>query len=125
MNLIYSAFISHSASRENLAYAFRNLLPDLSGKHLLDVGSRFGAVLFGAFAFSQATRITGVEINPELASLSLSMVHKYNMQVCKNAKYLYALYQLLKYFIYDSREWKSLQEIYVYFLIWSHLRMLW
>lgn len=73
-------FISHSASRENLAHAFRNLLPDLAGKHLLDIGSRFGAVLFGAFAYSQASRITGVEINAELAALSLSMVHKYNMQ---------------------------------------------
>lgn len=82
LNLILLiAFISHSASRENLAHAFRNLLPDLAGKHLLDIGSRFGAVLFGAFAYSQASRITGVEINAELAALSLSMVHKYNMQV--------------------------------------------
>lgn len=76
-----SAFISHSVSRENLAHAFRNLLPDLSGRHVLDVGSRFGAVLFGAFVYSQASRITGVEINAELATLSLSMVQKYNMQV--------------------------------------------
>ncbi|XP_046651200.1 uncharacterized protein LOC124342275 [Daphnia pulicaria] len=73
-------FISHSASRDNLAHAFRNLLPDLSGKHLLDVGSRFGAVLFGAFAYSHASRITGVEINQQLAALSLSMVQKYSMQ---------------------------------------------
>ena len=80
----FTAFISHSASRENLSHAFRNLLPDLSGKHILDVGSRFGAVIFGAFAYSLASRITGVEINPDLASLSMSMVQKYNMQVIKN-----------------------------------------
>lgn len=76
-----TAFISHSVSRENLAHAFTNILPNLSGKHVLDIGSRFGAVLFGAFAYSLANRISGVEINAELASISLSMVHKYNMQV--------------------------------------------
>ena len=79
--LWFTAFISHSASRENLAHIFKNLLPNLTGKHLLDVGSRFGAVMFGAFAYSQASRITGVEINSDLAALSLSMVQKYNMQV--------------------------------------------
>lgn len=80
---MFPAFISHSASQENLAHVFRTLMPDLTGKHLLDVGSRFGAVLFGAFAYSLASRITGVEINSDLASVSQTMVNKYNMQVNK------------------------------------------
>lgn len=56
-------------------------MPDLRGKNLLDIGSRFGAVLFGAFVFSQASNIAGVELNADLASLSQVMVQRYNMQV--------------------------------------------
>lgn len=75
------AFISHSASQENLAYVFKTLLPDLKGKHVLDVGSRLGAVLFAAALYSEASQITGVEINKEWASISSSVVQKYKMQV--------------------------------------------
>lgn len=73
-------FISHSASQENLAYVFKTLLPDLKGKHVLDVGSRLGAVLFAAALYSEASQITGVEINKEWASISSSVVQKYKMQ---------------------------------------------
>lgn len=73
-------FISHSASQENLAYVFKTLLPGLKGKHVLDVGSRLGAVLYAAALYSQASQITGVEINEEWASISSSVVQKYNMQ---------------------------------------------
>lgn len=40
-------FVSHSASIPQLLFLFTKALPDLSGKHLVDVGSRIGAVLFG------------------------------------------------------------------------------
>lgn len=40
-------FISHSVSREQLKFIFTDLLPDLSGKLVLDVGSRLGPILYG------------------------------------------------------------------------------
>jgi len=43
-----TAYISHSASRERLAYIFRALLPPIpEDAVLLDIGSRLGAVLYG------------------------------------------------------------------------------
>ena len=42
-----SAFITHSASVEQIKYIFQHLLPDLRNKTVLDVGSRTGAVLYG------------------------------------------------------------------------------
>lgn len=39
-------FISHSMSREQLKFIFCDLLPDLSGKTVLDIGSRMGPVLY-------------------------------------------------------------------------------
>lgn len=41
-------YISHSMSRQALQFIFKVLLPsDLEEKQVLDVGSRFGAVLYG------------------------------------------------------------------------------
>ncbi|XP_069494553.1 uncharacterized protein [Ambystoma mexicanum] len=40
-------FISHSFSLVELKFLFQHALPDLSGKTLVDIGSRLGAVLFG------------------------------------------------------------------------------
>ena len=46
-NKHFPDFISHSVSREQLKFIFTDLLPDLSGKLVLDVGSRLGPVLYG------------------------------------------------------------------------------
>lgn len=40
-------FISHSFSLMELKFIYRHVLPDLSGKVLVDVGSRLGTVLYG------------------------------------------------------------------------------
>ncbi|XP_031695229.1 uncharacterized protein LOC116377668 isoform X2 [Anarrhichthys ocellatus] len=40
-------FISHSFSISELRFLFENVLPDLNGRLLVDVGSRLGAVLYG------------------------------------------------------------------------------
>ncbi|KAM8834192.1 uncharacterized protein ACB058_017836 isoform 3-T3 [Synchiropus picturatus] len=40
-------FISHSFSVAELRFLFQSVLPDLSGRTLVDVGSRLGAVLYG------------------------------------------------------------------------------
>ncbi len=48
LNLAVSLdFISHSMSKEQVKYIFGNLVPDLSGKTVVDVGSRLGPVLYG------------------------------------------------------------------------------
>lgn len=62
-----------------MLYVFENLLPPLEGKTLLDVGSRLGAVLYGAHTFTAAKRIIGVEMNEELCELQLEMIGKYEM----------------------------------------------
>lgn len=45
--------ITHSCGRDDLEFIFEALLPDLNGKLILDVGSRIGAVLFGAYIYTQ------------------------------------------------------------------------
>ena len=46
--------------RDDLEFIFDALLPELSGgKVLLDIGSRIGAVLFGAYIYSNASAIIG------------------------------------------------------------------
>ncbi|KAJ9589650.1 hypothetical protein L9F63_017139 [Diploptera punctata] len=73
-------FISHSASIERLKFIFKCMLPPLDGKVVLDIGSRLGAVLYGAYVFSSASKIIGVELNAELCTLQKQMVSKYRLQ---------------------------------------------
>lgn len=70
-------FISHSMSIKRIQYIFETMLPDLSGKTFLDVGSRLGAALFGAYYCSFAQKIIGVEINEDLCKLQRHVVEKY------------------------------------------------
>ncbi|XP_021375117.1 uncharacterized protein LOC110464300 isoform X2 [Mizuhopecten yessoensis] len=72
-------FITHSASVKQIKYMFRHLLPDLRGKAVLDVGSRTGAVLYGAYLFSGASKIVGVELDKNFCELQQKMVDKYKM----------------------------------------------
>lgn len=44
-------FISHSFSIPELQFLFEKVLPDLSGRTLVDVGSRLGAVLYAVSHF--------------------------------------------------------------------------
>ncbi|CAJ1074917.1 uncharacterized protein zgc:109986 [Xyrichtys novacula] len=72
-------FISHSFSISELQFLFQNVLPDLSGRLLVDVGSRLGAVLYGGYLFSSASRLVGVEISEEFVKLQNDVVLKYNL----------------------------------------------
>ncbi|XP_067681461.1 uncharacterized protein [Haliotis asinina] len=72
-------FITHSASATQVKYIFNYALPDLSGKIVLDVGSRTGAVLYGAYLYSKAKHIVGVEIDSTFTRLQTAVVAKYNM----------------------------------------------
>ncbi|XP_029900020.1 uncharacterized protein LOC115354018 isoform X1 [Myripristis murdjan] len=70
-------FISHSFSVAELCFLFQNVLPDLTGRLLLDVGSRLGAVLYAGFLYSSAAQLVGVEISEEFVSLQRQTVEKY------------------------------------------------
>lgn len=73
-------FISHSLSVSELRYIFRYLLPSLSGKTVVDVGSRLGGVLYGAYNFSDALKIIGIEMNPDLCKVQETIIDKYQMR---------------------------------------------
>ncbi|XP_051722852.1 uncharacterized protein zgc:109986 [Ctenopharyngodon idella] len=70
-------FISHSFSVPELQFLFHNVLPDLTGKLVVDVGSRLGAVLFGGYLYSAASQLVGVEISSEFVKLQTMAVEKY------------------------------------------------
>ncbi|XP_040189172.1 uncharacterized protein LOC120920870 isoform X2 [Rana temporaria] len=71
-------FISHSFSLVELKFLFQQLLPDLSGKTLVDVGSRLGAVLYAGCVYSSASKLQGVEINAEFCQLQEKIIKKYD-----------------------------------------------
>ncbi|XP_033335068.1 uncharacterized protein LOC117225532 [Megalopta genalis] len=71
--------ISHSMSVSTMVYVFCNILPSMDGKTVLDIGSRLGAVLYGAHIFSSAPKIIGVEMNKDLCTLQSDIIQKYKM----------------------------------------------
>ncbi|XP_008312842.1 uncharacterized protein LOC103381983 [Cynoglossus semilaevis] len=72
-------FISHSFSIPELQFLFQNVLPDLSGRTLLDVGSRLGAVLYGGYVYSSASQLLGVELSEDFVRLQKKIVEKYRL----------------------------------------------
>ncbi|XP_030574729.1 uncharacterized protein LOC115772555 [Archocentrus centrarchus] len=72
-------FISHSFSVTELQFLFQYVLPDLSGRTLVDVGSRLGAVLYGGYVYSSASRLLGLEICEDFVRLQDNLLHKYRL----------------------------------------------
>ncbi|XP_073683405.1 uncharacterized protein [Garra rufa] len=70
-------FISHSFSIPELQFLFHNVLPDLTGRLVVDVGSRLGAVLFGGYLYSAASQLVGVEISSEFVKIQTMAIEKY------------------------------------------------
>ncbi|KAJ8045450.1 hypothetical protein HOLleu_08463 [Holothuria leucospilota] len=73
-------FVSHSASTQQMKYLFKDFLPDLHDKTVIDVGSRLGVVLYHAYHYSSASNIIGVEMNPDLCGLQQYILQKYSME---------------------------------------------
>lgn len=74
-------YITHSCSKSRLEFIFTRLLPPLDpSKRILDVGSRLGSVLFGAYLYTPANQIYGIEINKDFCDLQQATVEKYQMQ---------------------------------------------
>uniref|UniRef100_A0A8C3QLX0 Methyltransferase type 11 domain-containing protein n=1 Tax=Cyanoderma ruficeps TaxID=181631 RepID=A0A8C3QLX0_9PASS len=70
-------FISHSFSLMELKFLYQHVLPDLTGKVVVDVGSRLGAVLFAGYLYSSASQLYGVEMNADFCQLQEVMITKY------------------------------------------------
>nr|XP_020442033.1 uncharacterized protein LOC109951720 isoform X1 [Monopterus albus] len=73
-------FISHSFSASELQFLFQNVLPDLSGRTLVDVGSRLGAVLYGGYVYSSASQLIGLELNEEFVRLQNDVLDRYRLK---------------------------------------------
>ena len=67
--------LSHSFAVNELKYMYR-VLGDLSGKVVVDVGSRLGAVLFAGYYMSDATRLVGIEISEWFHQLQSGVVQR-------------------------------------------------
>ncbi|KAI9287973.1 hypothetical protein BC943DRAFT_317525 [Umbelopsis sp. AD052] len=74
-------FISHSASVLQLQFLYQVALANqTSGKTILDIGSRLGAVLYSGYLFSDAKKLIGVEINSWFHNVQVDTVAKYKMK---------------------------------------------
>ncbi|XP_012154438.2 uncharacterized protein LOC100877832 isoform X1 [Megachile rotundata] len=71
--------ISHSLSVADMLHIFHTVLPSLKNKTVLDIGSRLGAVLYGAYILTPAKKIIGVEMNKEFCTLQHDVIDKYKM----------------------------------------------
>ncbi|ETE73014.1 prmC, partial [Ophiophagus hannah] len=120
-------FISHSFSLMELKSLYQEVLPDLTGKVLVDVGSRLGAVLFGAYYYSSASQIYGVEMNGDFCQLQEAIISKYrlddrikviNADICTQASLLQnadivVMNNVFEYFLGRSeqaRAWKIISQ---------------
>uniref|UniRef100_A0A6M2CQR9 Methyltransferase type 11 domain-containing protein n=1 Tax=Rhipicephalus microplus TaxID=6941 RepID=A0A6M2CQR9_RHIMP len=73
-------FISHSASARRAEFIFREMVPYLKDKFVLDVGSRLGVMLYAAHAFTPANPIIGVEMNPDLCQIQETAIKHFHME---------------------------------------------
>lgn len=73
-------FISHSASVSQLRYIFSDeVLGSCESLTILDVGSRLGAILWGAFVFARPTRVIGIEKNSFFCSLQRTVIQTFKL----------------------------------------------
>lgn len=72
--------VSHSFSVWELKWLFTKILPPIPDKTVLDIGSRLGCVLYSAAEFTNASKIIGVEMNPDFCALQNSIVEQYNYE---------------------------------------------
>ncbi|VDO91426.1 unnamed protein product [Heligmosomoides polygyrus] len=86
-NVVDLNFISHSLAHCQLEFIFTQLVPLKSqpeGFHVLDIGSRLGAVIYAASLYScgKAT-VTGVELNQDFVKLQEEVIRDYSLQNVK------------------------------------------
>ena len=73
-------FLSHSFSTQDLAFIYGDeVLGDLTGQTVLDVGSRLGAVLYHGYYHSKASQLVGVEMNPFFDQMQRKIVADFGL----------------------------------------------
>uniref|UniRef100_A0A8C6Z531 Methyltransferase type 11 domain-containing protein n=1 Tax=Nothoprocta perdicaria TaxID=30464 RepID=A0A8C6Z531_NOTPE len=70
-------FISHSFSLMELQFLYQQVLPDLTGKVVVDLGSKLAAVIFMGYLYSSASQLYGVEMNADFCQLQEMTITKY------------------------------------------------
>ncbi|CAM1330967.1 Uncharacterised protein g10432 [Pycnogonum litorale] len=71
---------SVSVSKNLAAFIFQSLITKyLKDSTVVDIGSRLGSVLYGAYFFSAANNIIGIEENEELCEIQKKIVHQYEL----------------------------------------------
>ncbi|XP_053110755.1 uncharacterized protein LOC128326901 [Hemicordylus capensis] len=114
-------FISHSFSLMELKFLYQHVLPDLTGKVVVDVGSRLGAVLFGGYFYSSASQIYGIEMNADFCQLQEVVIKKYHLDdrikvlkadICTQASVLHnadviVMNNVFEYFLDRSEQARS------------------
>ncbi|WKY09505.1 hypothetical protein Q1695_002124 [Nippostrongylus brasiliensis] len=82
-------FISHSLAHCQLEFIFTQLVPlktQPENFHVLDIGSRLGAVIYAASLYGCGNvKVTGVEMNEELAKLQENVIRDFSLQNVKVA----------------------------------------
>ncbi|KAG7198697.1 hypothetical protein KM043_001692 [Ampulex compressa] len=71
--------IFHSLSRDAVFHIFNTWIPPMKNNTVLDVGSRLGTVLYGAYVFTDAKKIIGIETNEEFYKLQRYIIRKHRL----------------------------------------------
>ena len=104
-------FLSHSFSMQDLKFIYSDaVLGDLSGKTVLDVGSRLGAVLYYGYLYSKAEKLVGVEMNEFFDQLQAKVVSDFGMgdrislccsDICEQAELLQKADVIVMHNVFD------------------------
>lgn len=78
-NIAPITFISHSASRRRIEFIFNSLIPKNDLQCILDIGSRLGCMLYGAYVYTNAPKIIGIELNEDLCKIQHQIIEKHKM----------------------------------------------
>ncbi|KAG1713978.1 hypothetical protein GQR58_002040 [Nymphon striatum] len=73
-------YISHSLSRRQASFIFSSMIKEyLKGFTVLDIGSRLGCALYGAYFFGHSDKIIGIEMNKDLCNVQKKIIEKYQL----------------------------------------------
>ncbi|EGD72754.1 hypothetical protein PTSG_04484 [Salpingoeca rosetta] len=81
-NISRLTFISHSMSLHQLKFMYNTIIPQYcpTVRHVVDIGSRLGAVLFAGCCLRPDLTYTGVEVNSTYAAQQRDVIDKFNLK---------------------------------------------
>ncbi|CAB3398268.1 unnamed protein product [Caenorhabditis bovis] len=111
-------FISHSFAKKQIQFVFEKLLPEEGADLILDVGSRLGAVVYGASIFTDGNiKVVGVERDSELVKVTMDTIKQFKLknieivdndirqvpQVVESAQFI-IMHNVFSFFMTDSEQ---------------------